>query len=151
MAQSLSHILIHVIFSTKDRTPFIKSDIKSQLHAYLASTCRNLKCECFRVGGVENHVHLALELPRTFTLSKLLETLKSSSSEWLKSQSPELNEFAWQGGYGAFSFSFSHLNALCSYIDQQEEHHKKVTFQEEYLNLLEKLNIEYDPQYIWTP
>ncbi len=150
MAQSLSHILIHVIFSTKDRTPFLKPEIRSRLHGYLAKKCRDLKCVCFRVGGVEYHVHLAIDLPRTLALSKLLEELKATSSKWLKTKSPELSEFAWQGGYVAFSLSFSHLDALCQYIDRQEEHHKDVSFQEEYVNLLEKLKIEYDPRYIWT-
>jgi len=87
MAQSLSHILIHVIFSTKDRTPFLSDEIRPRLHGYLAKKCRDLQCECFRVGGVADHVHLAIELPRTLALSKLLEELKATSSKWLKSKS----------------------------------------------------------------
>lgn len=151
MAHSLSHILVHVIFSTKDRNPYLTVDVRENLHGYLASASRNLGCECFRVGGVEDHVHLAIELPRTLALSKLLEMLKSSSSKWLKLQSEELAEFAWQKGYGAFSLSFSHLGTLCDYIDRQEEHHKVVSFEDEYVSLLEKLKIEYDPRYLWTP
>ena len=111
------------------------------MHAYLAETCRNLDCECYRVGGVEDHVHLAIAMPRTITVAKLMELIKSNSSKWMKSKSKEYQNFAWQAGYGAFSLSFSHLQALCDYIDKQEEHHKTVSFQDEYLNLLKKLKM----------
>lgn len=149
MAQSLSHIIIHVIFGTKDRVPFLKEGIRSEIYAYLAETCRQLGCECYRVGGVEDHVHLAIELPRTMALSKLMEQLKSNSSKWMKAKLGGDKSFAWQGGYGAFSLSFSHLPALCAYIDAQEEHHKSVSFQQEYENLLKKLKIDFVPEYLW--
>ena len=151
MAQSLSQIIIHVIFSTKNRTPFLDQSIRSEMHAYLANTSRGLGSVCYRVGGVEDHVHLAIDLPRTLSLSKFTEQLKSSSSKWIKSKSADYENFAWQGGYGAFSLSFSHLQPLCDYIDNQDEHHQKVSFQDEYLNLLNKLHVEFDPEYIWTP
>jgi len=149
MPQSLSHILLHIVFSTKDRVPHLNTELRPNLHAYLATTARGLDCECYRVGGVADHVHLAIQLPRTLTTAKLVETLKSASSKWLKTQSPNLGKFSWQRGYGAFSISPSHLSALTQYIDQQEEHHRTHTFQDEYLALLKKLKLPYDERYLW--
>jgi putative transposase len=149
MPQSLSHILLHVVFSTKDRFPHLTPAIRPTLHAYLAATARSINCECYRVGGVADHIHLAIKLPRTLTTSKLVETLKSSSSRWLKDQSPDLSTFAWQSGYGAFSISDSHLSALTQYIENQEAHHRTTSFQEEYLALLTKLKIPHDERYLW--
>jgi len=112
MPQSLSFLLIHVIFSTKDRAPLLDDTVRPALHAYLATVARNTNCECYRVGGVADHVHLAIRLTRTITTAKLIEELKISSSKWLKSQSPSLAQFAWQRGYGAFSVGPSDLDAL---------------------------------------
>jgi REP element-mobilizing transposase RayT len=106
-------------------------------------------CECFRVGGVVDHVHLAVRLSRTLTMAQLIEELKTSSSKWLKTQSPALDAFAWQRGYGAFSVGPSDLNALLNYIDAQEEHHKTHTFQDEYRAFLKKYGIEHDERYVW--
>src|SRR5215217_1610358 len=124
MPQSLSYLLTHIIFSTKDRAPVLDLSIRPALHAYLATVSRNLDCECFRVGGVADHVHLAVRLSRTVTMAQLIEELKTSSSKCLKTQSPALSAFAWQRGYGAFSVGPSDLKALLDYIDDQEEHHR---------------------------
>jgi len=149
MPQSLSFLLVHVVFSTKDRLPFLSISVQSTLHAYLATVSRNADCECYRVGGVSDHVHLALRLSRTMTMAKLIELLNTSSSKWLKAQSPELGFFSWQRGYGAFSVGPSDLEALRRYIDGQEEHHRNRTFQEEYLGFLKRYGIEYDDRYVW--
>lgn len=149
MPQSLSYLLTHIIFSTKDRAPFLDATVRPALHAYLATVARNVDCECFRVGGVADHVHLAVRLSRTITMAQLIEELKTSSSKWLKTQSPALAAFAWQRGYGAFSVGPSDLNALLHYIDTQEEHHKTRTFQDEYRAFLTKYGIEYDELYVW--
>ena len=149
MPQSLSFILIHVVFSTKDRKPDLDSAIRPALYAYLATVARNAGCECYRVGGVADHVHLAIRFSRTLTTAKLVEELKTASSKWLKIQSPALAAFGWQRGYGAFSVSASDLEALRQYIDNQEEHHRKRTFQEEYRAFLAKYGIEYDERYVW--
>src|ERR1700722_14829063 len=130
MPQSLSLVLTHLIFSTKDRAPVLKSDI--EIHPYLAGVVRGIGCECFRVGGVVDHVHLAIGLSRTMAIAKLVEELKTSSSKWMKTQSPRLKDFAWQRGYGVFSVAPSDLDAVTQYIDRQEEHHRKASFQEEY-------------------
>lgn len=149
MPQSLSYLLTHIVFSTKDRAPVLDPVARPALHAYLATVARNVDCECFRVGGVADHVHLAVRLSRTITMAQLIEEMKTSSSKWLKTQSPALAAFAWQRGYGAFSVGPSDLNALLHYIDTQEEHHKTRTFQDEYRAFLKKYGIEYDERYVW--
>ncbi len=149
MPQSLSLLLIHVIFSVKDRAPMLGVTIRPALHAYLATVARNADCECYRVGGVADHVHLAVRQSRTVTVAKLVEVLKTSSSKWLKSQSPDLTGFSWQRGYGVFSVGPANLDDLRLYIDNQEEHHRTRTFQEEYRNFLTKYGIEYDERYVW--
>lgn len=149
MPQSLSLVLIHVIFSTKDRHPFLKSTIRPELHAYLATIARNLDCNCFLVGGVEDHVHLAVGLSRTITIAKLVEQLKTSSSMWLKTQSPDLAHFAWQRGYGVFSVGPSDLPALKQYISSQEQHHQHHTFEDELRAFLLKYEIPFDERYLW--
>ena len=149
MPQSLAFILVHIIFSTKDRTPIQDASLIPALHAYLATVARDKDCECFRAGGVADHVHLAVRLSRTITVAQLVESLKTGSSKWIKTQSPTSAHFAWQSGYGAFSVGPSDLEALRSYIDAQEEHHRKHTFQEEYRAFLKKYGVEFDERYIW--
>jgi putative transposase len=149
MPQSLSLVLIHVIFSTKDRVPFLQPTIRPNLHAYLATIARNLDCDCFLVGGVADHVHLAIGLSRTITVAKLVEQLKTSSSMWLKTQSPELAHFAWQRGYGVFSVGPSDLPALKQYISSQDQHHQELSFEEELRTFLVKYGISFDERYLW--
>ena len=149
MPQSLSLVLIHVIFSTKDRAPFLKPTLRPKLHAYLATIARNLDCNCFLAGGVEDHVHLAIGLSRTIAIAKLVEQLKTSSSMWLKTQSPELTHFAWQRGYGVFSVGPSDLPALKQYISSQDRHHQKHSFKDEFRAFLTKYEIPLDERYLW--
>jgi len=149
MPQSLSYLLTHIVFSTKDRDPVLDATVRPALYAYLATVARNMDCECFHVGGVADHVHLAVRLSRTITMAQLIEKLKTSSSKWLKTQSPALAAFAGQRGYGAFSVGPSDINALLHYIDTQEEHHRTRTFQDEYRDFLKKYGIEYDERYVW--
>jgi REP element-mobilizing transposase RayT len=149
MPQSLSLVIIHVIFSTKDRRPLLDGGIRPKLHAYLATVARNLDCEAYRVGGVADHVHLAIRLSRTVTIAALVESLKTSSSKWLKKQSHELMAFSWQSGYGCFSIGPTDLDALRAYIDDQENHHRTRTFQEEFRMFLKKYGVEYDEAYVW--
>ena len=149
MPQSLSFVLVHVVFSTKDRAPVLDVDVRAQLHAYLATVARNLDCECYRVGGVADHVHLAIRLSRTLTVANLVGELKTSSSKWLKTLSPALASFAWQRGYGAFSVGPADLEALRGYIDGQEKHHQTRTFQDEFRAFLAKYGMEFDERYVW--
>jgi len=149
MPQSLSLVVIHLIFSTKDRRPFLEPDTRPKLHAYLATVARNTGCECYRVGGVADHVHLAIRLSRTLTIADLVENLKTSTSQWLKAQAPGFAAFSWQRGYGCFSVGPADLDSLCVYIDNQEKHHLARTFQDELRMFLKKYGVEFDEAYVW--
>ncbi|MEX1139724.1 MAG: IS200/IS605 family transposase [Bacteroidota bacterium] len=151
MAQSLAKILIHIVFSTKNRFPFLTdSTIRSEMHAYLGGICRNLECPSLIVGGVADHIHILSRLSRTIAMADLLAELKRESSKWIKSKGGLLlMKFAWQSGYGAFSIGQREVGVLKEYISRQEEHHRKRTFQEEYRSLLKEFEIEYDERYLW--
>ena len=149
MPQSLDHVLLHLVFSTKDRLPMLDAPYRPALHAYLATVARNVGCTCPRAGGVADHVHLAIQFPRTLTVAALVEGLKTSSSKWLKQQSPALSGFAWQRGYAVFSVGPTNLSSLVKYIDGQEEHHRTRTFQQEYRAFLTKYGVAYDERYVW--
>jgi putative transposase len=149
MPQSLSMVIIHIVFSTKDRFAYLDSVIRPHLYAYLATVAHSSNCLTYRVGGTSDHVHFALCLSRTVSIAKLIEELKTSSSIWLKMQQSKLRRFAWQRGYGAFSLKRSDLDNLVAYIDTQEEHHKRKSFQEEYLALLKSHDVQYDERYVW--
>jgi putative transposase len=152
MPQSLNKVILHMVFSTKDRRPLIDSDIRPRLHAYMAAIIRDIESpqsQAYRVGGVADHVHIAATLPRTVTIAKLFETVKKESSSWIKKQGAHYSDFYWQNGYGNFSIGPSQLDQLIRYIDNQEEHHKTVSFQDEFRKLLEKYQIEYDERYVW--
>jgi REP element-mobilizing transposase RayT len=149
MPQSLGLVIVHIIFSTKDRVTFLQSSIRDSMHGYLATTARNMGCECYRVGGVEDHVHLAIRLSRTITIADLVERLKTASSKWAKTLSDLCREFSWQRGYGCFSISPKNLDALIGYIDCQRDHHQKMTFQDEFRRFLKKYGVTYDEAYVW--
>jgi len=149
MAQSLSQIILHIIFSTKNRSPLIKEDIIHELHAYLATTAREKGWECYRVGGVEDHVHLLLRQPRADKLSDFIGHLKRNSSKWMHTKGAKYQDFAWQDGYGAFSIGYSQMESVIDYIDRQKEHHQKWTFQEEYKLVLQKYHLDYEEKYVW--
>jgi REP element-mobilizing transposase RayT len=149
MSQSLSNILIHIIFSTKNREPVIDDIIKSELYAFLVSLSRSLGCFVHKIGGIEDHIHLLVALPRTISVSKLVEDLKKQSSRWIKNKGTKYHSFAWQNGYGAFSISASHQSALENYISNQKEHHKKNSFKDEFRIILQKYNVSYDEKYLW--
>ena len=147
MPQSLSLLLVHVVFSTKERYPFLNENIREPLYAYMASIVRNAGCECYRIGGVADHVHLAIRLSRTTSVSELIELLKTSSSKWLKEQS--IKKFAWQRGYAVFSVGLDDRETLLAYIDSQAEHHRKVSFQDEFRAFLTRYGIAFDERYVW--
>jgi len=149
MPQSLAHIILHIVFSTKDRLPLIDADMAPRLHAYLATVCRDQGCHAYRVGGVADHVHLATTLSRTLAVAKLVEHVKKVSSVWMKDQGAVYEHFFWQHGYGAFSVSPTHVDDVVGYISGQEEHHRQATFQEEFRRFLERYGIEYDERYVW--
>jgi len=149
MPQSLSKVLLHVVFSTKNREKSIPRHLRTALHAYLAGVCRARGAEAFRIGGTNDHVHIACSLPRTLTMAKLVEEIKKPSSIWMKGQEGGTPDFSWQSGYGIFSLGQSQLQTLLQYIDNQEEHHQTKSFKEELLELLEKYGVDYDERYLW--
>jgi REP element-mobilizing transposase RayT len=149
MPQSLSNVLLHIVFSTKNRAKLILPEFENELHAYLSDICRANKSNVYKVGGTENHVHIACSLPRTITISSLLEEIKSSSSKWMKSKSPNCSSFAWQSGYGAFSLGQSQLPTLIQYVENQHAHHGKKSFEDELLGFLKLYEIKFDEQYLW--
>lgn len=147
MAQSLSHVLIHVIFSTKHREPTIRADVRTELFKYLAGTLGGIGCPAIQVGGTRDHVHACLQLSRTMTIAAVMEELKTSSSKWMKTKG--VDDFAWQAGYGAFSVSGSKVDDVAAYIMRQEQHHLHLSFQEEYRQFLQRHGIEFDERYVW--
>ncbi len=149
MPQSLSQVIIHIIFSTKNREPSIDPDLRPRLHACLATVARDNGSNVHRVGGIADHVHILATLSRTVTQAELLEEIKKHSSRWVKEIDPKHGAFAWQRGYGAISVGREELDDRVQYVETQEEHHRTVTFQEEYRNLLEKHGIEFDERYDW--
>src|SRR5262249_17988278 len=138
MPESLSFVVVHFVFSTKAREPWLNPEIRPRLWAYLATVVRNLDAECYRAGGWVDHVHLAVRMPRTRSLAEMVEEMKTPSSAWMKKQDSAFQKFAWQRGYGAFSVSRSGMDEVVTYIDEQEKHHRTRTFQEEFRMLLDK-------------
>jgi putative transposase len=119
------------------------------MHIYLKGICDNQNCPSLKIGGVEDHVHIACRLAKTMDVATLVKELKQGSSIWVKEEYPSLAELHWQKGYGAFSISPSHLPALKRYIENQEEHHRRESFQDEFRRLLKKYEVEYDERYAW--
>ncbi len=150
MPQSLAQIYLHIVFSTKDRRPFLQDPaIRDEMHNYLGGICNNVHCPVLRVGGVADHVHLLCRFGRTITVADSLQELKRESSKWIKTKFTSLNDFHWQNGYGTFSISPGHVEPVRSYIATQEEHHRKITFQDELRHLLTKYGLEWDERYVW--
>ena len=149
MPQSLSKVIVHVIFSTKDREPWLGSEIRRRMHAYLATVCRDLGAEFVHVGGVADHVHIVTTLPRTVSQAQLIEEIKKTSSKWIKALDARYRGFFWQRGYGAFSVSPSQLDSVVQYVKTQQEHHRTRTFQEEYSELLRRHGVDFDERYVW--
>jgi REP element-mobilizing transposase RayT len=149
MPQSLSKVILHITFSTKDREPWLDSDVRPRMHAYLATICRDLRADLVRVGGVADHVHIVTTLPRTLSPAQLIEQIKKVSSKWIKAVDARYRGFFWQRGYAAFSVSPSQLDAVLRYVDGQQEHHHTRTFQEEYRELLHRHGIDFDEGYVW--
>ena len=150
MPQSLSAVYIHLVFSTKERLPFLRDTaIREALHAYLGGVSKQLDCPPIIVGGVEDHVHLLARFGRTITQAEWVKELKRVSNLWLKEQARDYAKFQWQGGYSDFSVSQSNLDAVTKYIAGQPEHHRKMNFQDEVRRLLKRHGIEYDERYVW--
>ena len=149
MPQSLVKNYLHITFSTKRRKPFIDLNIEHELYNYLGGICKNMECNPVRVGGHRDHVHILCLLSRKVALMNFLEELKSHSSKWIKTKDSKYSNFYWQRGYGAFSVRPSDIDIVENYILNQHRHHRKKSFQDEFLTILHKYEMDYDERYIW--
>ena len=150
MPQSLSVVYIHLVFSTKDRRPFLRDlETRMALHAHLGEISKRLDCPPIRVGGVEDHVHILARFSRTITQAEWVKELKRVSNQWLHEQAPEFADFAWQGGYAGFSVSRSNLNRVTEYVAKQDAHHARMNFQDELRALLRRHEQEWDERFLW--
>ena len=149
MPQSLTHLLYHIIFSTKQREPTIDANLRPRLHAYIGGIINEAHGKPIVVGGVEDHVHIFTHLPATLSISDAVRVIKSNSSKWVHQDHADRHSFAWQSGYAAFTVSPSKYDDLRRYIEDQEAHHKHVSFQDEYRAFLRKHQVVWDERYVW--
>jgi len=149
MAQSLARILVHLIFSTKDRGAVLAQAVRPDLRAYFVGILSKLDCPCLEVGCVTDHAHMLFALHRTRSAAEVVEEIKKASSKWLKTRGPAMRNFHWQNGYGAFSVSPSGEADVRAYILNQEEHHRRVTFQDEFRAFLHRHGVPFDERYVW--
>ncbi len=149
MGQSLNKTYIHLVFSTKNRKPLISKEIQDDLFSYLGGICKNLECNPIQVGGYRDHIHILCLLSKKIALMNLVEKIKSNSSKWMKTKGEQFTDFYWQNGYGVFSVNPTEIEIVQQYILNQEEHHKKISFQDEFLKFLKKYKVEYDKKYVW--
>ena len=150
MPQSLARVVLHVVFSTKNRVPFLKDpELRARLHAYMAGALQAIGCEPILINGVKDHVHILCNLSRTVTIASLVEAAKGGPSKWMKEQGTAYRDFYWQGGYGSFSVSQSNVEQVRAYIAAQEERHRGVSYQDEFRALCRKHGVEIDERYVW--
>ena len=149
MGHSYVSCLVHYTFSTKERRPCLSADVRPRLFAYIGGIAREDDIKACAVGGVADHVHALLSLPSTVSVAKGVQLVKGGSSLWIHDTFPGLPAFEWQEGYGAFSVAVSQLDDTIAYIQDQEEHHRRRTFKEEFLLFLQKHALDYDPQHVW--
>ena len=148
MGQSLSQNYLHLIFGTKNRNPFISSEIEKELHSYMSGTLKELESPALIINSMPDHVHILFKLSKNFSLAKVVEEIKKSSSKWMKTKG--IQNFSWQIGYGAFSVSSSKLEAVNRYIAHQKEHHKTKSFKEEVEQFMKEYQIqEYEADFFW--
>jgi len=149
MSQSFASLNYHLIFSTKNRAPTISAELQPRLFEYIGGILREQKGVLLAAGGVADHVHLLVSLSREMAIAECLRLIKSNSSKWVHETFSQMCDFAWQAGYGAFSVSYSNLDQVKGYLAQQAEHHRKTTFQEEFVAFLKRHEIEYNERYLW--
>jgi len=148
MPGTYSQLLLHIVFSTKNRVNWINPEIEKRVWAYIGGIARSRKMTAIQVGGMNDHVHGLIGSPPIYSPSQVAKYLKGDSSKWIHQEFPELSDFAWQDGYGVFTVSRSEIPRVKEYIQNQREHHEKRTFEEEYISLLRLHGIEYDEQYL---
>ena len=150
MGQSLAQILVHVVFSTKERLPFLQDEgMREELHRYLGGILGTLGCPPVVVGGVSDHVHLLARLSRTCAAAEMVKELKRGSTIWIKKRDRAFEGFSWQNGYGIFSIGYSQIGRVKEYITSQRKHHLKRSFQDEFRQLMRRYRIDWDEHYVW--
>jgi REP element-mobilizing transposase RayT len=149
MANTFSALFYHIIFSTKNREPWISREIEERIWKYIGGIARNHQMSALQIGGIDDHVHALINARPTFAPCEIAQLLKGESSKWIHNEFPKLRLFSWQDGYGAFTVSKSGVDNVIEYIRNQRVHHQRKTFQEEYLEFLKVYGVEYDPRYVW--
>lgn len=149
MSHTFTDLLVHVVFSTSDRAPFLSDPIRADVHAYIGGILRELRATPIAIGGTPDHVHFLTRLPADMAVADCLRVVKTNSSRWLKEKWPDRRAFAWQQGYGAFSVSESGRGAVIRYIQNQARHHERISFRDEFLALLRKHGVKFEEQYLW--
>jgi putative transposase len=148
MASTLTSIRIHFVFSTKNRNNLIDPLVRPELWAYMGGIARQNNMVAYAIGGTGDHAHVLISMPPTISVAKTIQLIKGGSSKWMNDEHPQKEHFSWQQGYAAFTLSPSRMKQTINYIQSQEEHHKKVSFKEEYLNFLKGHSVEFDEKYI---
>ncbi len=150
MAQTLVSLIVHVVFSTKNREPLITPEIEPELFAYIGGILKNKESRLLDAGGTPDHVHFLISQSKNIGLSSLMKDIKKDSSAWIKTKGSEFRNFHWQDGYGGFSVGKSDIPSLNKYLARQKEHHRKRSFQQELIQFLKEYGIEYDERYLWN-
>jgi len=149
VAATFTNLLYHIVFSTKHRQSLIQLPLRDELYKYIGGIIRGQKGTLLEIGGMPDHIHLGVRFKADHSVAEMLRLIKCNSSKWANERPERAEEFNWQSGYAAFTVSESQLPAVRNYVRNQEEHHRRRTFQEEFLELLKKHGIEYDERYVW--
>jgi putative transposase len=149
MSQSITKIIIHIIFSTKKRIPYLTPQISSKLYAFISKALQNRDCYVLKIGGYSNHIHILCTMSKKHIFENIIREIKICSSKWMKTQDAQFADFCWQKGYGVFSVNPGNLDAIINYIATQNVHHKKFDFQDEFRAILQQCNVEYNEKYLW--
>jgi len=150
MSQSLSKLYVHAIFHVKNNECLIKPENEKELYNYMGGTIKASKSIPIIINGTDNHIHVLCIMSKNISLATLLEDIKTNSSRWIKTLGPHYREFSWQGGYSGYSVSQSKVNVVKKYIENQKEHHKTQTFEDEYIQFLKENEVDYNEDYLWT-
>jgi putative transposase len=148
MAHTFTELLVHAVFSTAERRPLLSKEIRSDVHSYIGGILRELRTTPISIGGTSDHVHLLFRLPSELAVANCMRVVKANSSRWLKEKWPDRRLFSWQQGYGAFSVSESNRSIVVRYIQDQEHHHQRISYRDEFLALLKKHGVEFDEKYL---
>jgi REP element-mobilizing transposase RayT len=149
MSQSLSQLYVHIIFHVKDENILIRSEEEPELYAYIGGVIKQNDSHPIKINGTENHLHVLSTMSKNISLAKFVEEIKKNSSRWIKNKSEFYRYFAWQGGYAGYSVSQTKVDAVKKYIENQKEHHKTVTFKDEYTQFLKKYDVDFNESYLW--